>query len=345
MNDPFEVLTNPPPSVSESAAAATLHSQYGISGHLRPQVSERDQNYMVRMETGDACVLKIANSAETPEITDFQNKALLHIERVDPDLPVPRLVRTLDGDEVTAISSDDGRGHVARVLTWLEGTPLRFVEPTPDNADQLGVLLARTGLALKGFEHPASDYNLLWDVKRADSLGPLLQHVADSDLKAMCAARLDYFSESIKPALSDLRWQVIYNDLNSSNVLVDKDDPKRFAGIIDFGDMLRSPLVVDVAVAAAYLCGEGAAALDDIRKFLSGYSSVTPLQDDEIALIYDLILMRNYLTILIANWRAARYPENRDYILRNESRARSTVETLTGLGQEKVTDAFRLSCA
>ena len=152
------------------------------------------------------------------------------------------------------------------------------------------------------------------------------------------------FVQSIEPALYKLRSQVIYNDLNSSNVLVDPRDTATITGIIDFGDMVKSPLVVDVAVAAAYLCEEGENPLAGIVGFLSGYSRVRSLKQEEVELIYDLIIMRNVMTIVITHWRAKRYAENKEYILRNEPRARSTINTLMGLGRDQVTDIFVKAC-
>ena len=45
--------------------------------------------------------------------------------------------------------------------------------------------------------------------------------------------------------------QLVHGDINSGNVLFD-GDPPRVSGIIDFGDMVHSYLVGEVAVAAAY---------------------------------------------------------------------------------------------
>ena len=56
----------------------------------------------------------------------------------------------------------------------------------------------------------------------------------------------------VKPRLAGLRHQVIHNDYHLFNVLVAQDDASRVTGIIDFGDMIRAPLVAEVATAAAY---------------------------------------------------------------------------------------------
>ncbi len=337
MKDAFTLLITPPPEFSEAAAASVLLEQYGIEGSLKVLVSERDQNFLVKRDSGESFVFKIANSAEAAGVTELQIAALLHVAEKNPDLLVPRVIRTLGGSTDISIVGDDGREHIARVLSWLVGIPLRFAKPMPNNAAELGSFLAQLGTALADFEHPSSDHVLLWDLSHAGRLITLLDNIDNETLRENCKKRLHRFEEHTTPALNKLRSQVIYNDLNASNVLVDPDHPETITGIIDFGDMVRSPLIIDIAVAAAYLCEEGEDPLSSIVKFLRGYNRVRPLQREEIELLYDLILTRNVMTVVITHWRASIYSENREYILRNEPRARQTIDTLTGLGKDNVT--------
>ena len=330
MNDPFEVLTTPVPAIDEDAAARILEQHYGLSGELEPLASERDRNYLVTSDSGEKAVLKLANSAEAHEVTALQTEALLHIAVSDPGLAAPRVRQTVDGNTCVEITAEDGRKHLARVVSWLDGTPLQYVERVPGYADTLGQTAARIGRALSGFSHPAAGYALLWDLKRASHLKELLDCVADDSLRSLCAARLDRFDTAVTPRLSDLRWQIIHNDLNPSNVLVDENDPTRVLGVIDFGDIAHSPLIVDVAVASAYLLKEGPDALSDMLEFVAAYAHVVPLEERELEVLFDLTLTRSTMTVLITHWRAARYPENREYILRNETRARTLLTQLHG---------------
>ena len=221
MDNAFTLLSTEPPRFSEAAAARVLRDQYGIEGLLKVLVSERDQNFFVEGTAGETFVLKIANSAEAIGVTDLQSAALLHIEKRDPDLLVPRVIRTLGGSTDITIVGDDGREHVARVLSWLVGTPLEFAEPKPDNAAELGSILARLGTALAEFEHPSSDHVLLWDLSHVGQLTAWLDNIDNESLRKNCEMHLRRFAEHTEPALKKLRSQVIHNDLNRGNVLVD----------------------------------------------------------------------------------------------------------------------------
>jgi Ser/Thr protein kinase RdoA (MazF antagonist) len=84
-------LAAAPPDLSADAALALLARQWGLSGGLVRLTSERDLNFRV-VTGGPGYVLKLANPAEPAEVTDFQTRALLHLQ--DAGLPVPQVIRT-----------------------------------------------------------------------------------------------------------------------------------------------------------------------------------------------------------------------------------------------------------
>jgi len=343
--DPLTILTNAPPDVSEASAADLLRRHFAIQGQIESQDSERDRNFLVRQASGQKHVLKVSNSDEDEEITDLQTTALLHLEQEHPDIPVPRVVPATSGTTQVRAPADDGRTHTVRLLTWLPGIPLSKIEPRPDLAAQLGSALATLGRALHDMEHPASNYPLLWDIKQANKLIPLLEHVADRPSRDLCRRQLDNFVEHVEPRLHRCRSQLIHNDLNWGNVLADGERNDRITGIIDFGDLVKSPLVIDIAVACGYLCNVGDEPMADVHEFLRGYHEVTPILPEEFELLPDLILMRNVQTIVIANWRASRYPENRDYILCSVPQAKQTIVYLHEISAIEIASDFKAVCA
>jgi hydroxylysine kinase len=342
--DPFAVLTTAAPALTVDAAAAALRDHYSLTGTFEPLASERDQNFLVTTPGDEKYVLKFANSAELAGVTDFQTAAMLHIAERRPGFPIPRVVRTLEGDTTATVEDGDGRRHRVRLLTWLEGLPLQHTERTPGYAATLGSCLAELGRALRDFKHSASGYALLWDLKGAAALGELLDCVDDRELRALCAGRLDAFESRVVPRFDDVPWQVIHNDLNPSNVLVSPNDARKVKGVIDFGDLVRSPRVVDVAVASSYLLRDQDDSLADVLDFVTAYCKVEPLEATEIEILYDLILTRATMTVLISRWRASRYPDNREYILRSETRARRLLERMDNVVSKTVTPLLRQAC-
>lgn len=328
------LLATAPPEMTDAEAAALALRHFGVQGRLRRLTSERDLNF--HLATGDGgYVLKLANPAEPAAMTDFQTRALLHLQ--GSGLPVPQVIRTRTG----ATGVDLPEGHL-RLLTYLEGVPLHMAPKTAAQRRAMGAMGARLARAMAGFSHPAADHVLQWDIRQAAALRPLLADIPD-DLRALAEATLDDFEAEAAPALSGLRWQVVHNDLNPHNVLVAPDDPDRIAGILDFGDMVRTALVCDLAVAASYQV-DPAAPLTSLGEFAAAWAQEYPLRPAEARLIPLLTRTRWLTTLAIACHRAARWPDNAAYILRNVPAARAGLLAFASVPAAEAADTLARLC-
>lgn len=298
----LDTLAEPAPNAPKIEVLDLLIREYGLRGKLSPLVSERDQNFRLDATDGRQYVVKIANSAEPAQITDFQIQALLHLEASACTLAVPKLVRTRTGEASSNIATADA-SNVLRVVSYVPGRPVEETVPGPGLAYALGQCLAELDRALGDFSHAGESQVLLWDMQRASELRDLMAHVSDPELEALVNTCLDDFEERAAPLFPALRSQVIHNDLNPGNILITDSEPATVAGVIDFGDMLRAPLIVDVAIAAAYLRSTDDDALAATQALISGFDSIVPLEDRECELLFDLIRMRLATTITILYWR------------------------------------------
>lgn len=305
------LLSTDAPAFTPDQARALAAEHYGVEGEARLLTSERDQNFRVTGRDGSEYVLKISNTAEDATVVDFQDAALDHIARMDPSLPVPRVIRARGGRSCVRVA-----GHIVRLMSWLSGELMHQAPRSRDLRRSLGETHARLGLALRDFDHPGADHDLPWDLKNAAGLANLVRHIENPAGRALAERGLGRF-HAAEPVLASLRAQVIHNDLNPHNVVVCSGHPHRVTGVLDFGDMVRSPLICDVAVAASYHVRADGAPLADVSEYVAAYHDVSPLVEDELAILTDLIVTRLTMTVLITGWRAAQYPHNRDYILRN----------------------------
>ncbi len=317
-------LTTAPPSLSTDQAAALAAQHFGVTGALTPLTSERDQNFRLTTPT-QTYVLKLANPAEPAAVTDFQTAALLHL--APTTLPVPKVTRTLTN--ATEAITPHG---ILRLLSYLDGLPQYLSPRTALQRRNLGIIAARLTLGLRHFHHPAAAHVLQWDIQRASALRPLLVHLPDA-IRRLATDTLDRFDRDILPHLPTLRSQVVHNDLNPHNVLVDPANPDQIAGILDFGDMVQTPLICDAAVTACYQI-DPANPLQSLLDFAKSYHATLPLTPLEIRLLPDLVATRMLTSLTIASARVALYPDNAPYILRNFQPAQDGLIALANLPRQ-----------
>jgi len=101
-------------------------------------------------------------------------------------------------------------------------------------------------------------------------------------------------------------------------------------------------VVCDLAVACSYQIADTDHPLDDVVRLIAGFTEVLPLEDEEFALLPDLIRLRHATSLTIGAWRARRYPDNAAYILRNTAVSLRGLNTLDRIGTDGALAA--LSC-
>lgn len=316
--------------VDSEFAKKVLKDYYGLDAtSVEKLSSERDQMFM--MTTSDISLkkvtLKFAQPSEDADTSSFQTEIQRYLNEKDPSLPVQKVVPSLSGELQTRIDCN-GELRTGRVLSFVDGQLLGDAPRSPQQSYELGRAAARISKALEGFDHPGRNYKQLWDIQYASDLRKYLDAVKDLGKREMVEKCLENFESLVKPKMQYLRRQVIHNDYNPQNVLVDPENPSAVTGILDFGDAVFAPLVADVAVGAAYQLGVGGNLLQAPLEFVRGYNAVVPLADQEVALIFDLILTRTALRIIIPSWRAKLFPENAPYLLRNLDKALFDLEAL-----------------
>lgn len=331
-------LSTTAPNLAPAAVQALVRHLYGIEGSVRPLAGERDQNCLVQAADGGRYVFKISNPSEPAEVVDFQIAALDHIARVAPEQLVPRVVRTLDGCTHSTIPLAEGVRTRVRMLSYLDGIQIRETERTAAQRRAMGRGLAGLNRALQGFSHPGAAHDLLWNVATAHRLTEQLDSLVGDPRHALALAFMTRFKTHVQPRLPSLRAQVIHNDYHLYNVLVAPNEQARIVGIIDFGDMVHAPLVGEVATAAAFHMAGNADPFEGPAQFVAAYHAVLPLNGAEQEIVADLMATRHLITALISEWRAARYPENRAYIMRHNPAAWEALSLMADLPRNTARD-------
>ncbi|MGE0819527.1 MAG: phosphotransferase [Candidatus Nanopelagicales bacterium] len=289
-------------------AAALAIERYGLAPtEVRRFETERDDTFRVAVGA-DRYVLKVANPADEHDVVAMQCAVLEHLAATDPGLQVPRVVRDVDGSALGTVPGAEGKPRLVRLYTFVPGHVLDYARTTEAQRRGVGALLARLSLALRGFEHPGADRVLAWDLQHLGGLRPQLTDIVDPSARADVAEELDRFDAVTAPGLAAVPHQVVHNDANPDNVVVDDvGDP---SGVLDFGDMTRTAVVADLAVAMAYAVGTDEDPWGPAYDVADGYLGVRALSADELALLPHLVRARMAQRMLVNSWLDAANSSN-----------------------------------
>jgi hydroxylysine kinase len=336
-------LRMPSDRISEKHLSEFVTASYGLDGSVQRLGGEKDDNFVLTTEHGESYLVKIAHPHENPRVVSLQTSVLEYLSHASPGLPVQRVVRTLDGVSDAAVSEGPLAGRRVRVTSYLEGTLLRTVGSTPALRREIGATAARLDEALKGFDHVGLRRSLLWDVGQAAKLLPLLDGLPATDERRLLQGELDHFVTEVLPRLRSLRTQAVHNDLSTDNLLVSPDGDS-LAGILDFGDVIQTQLVNEVAIAASYQLSKSRDLTNEAIDVVAGYHATTPLADEEIDLLPRLIVGRVLMWVIIPKWRSARLPANNAYVLRNAERSWSLLLTLLDVPHDDFAELLHQAC-
>jgi 4-aminobutyrate aminotransferase-like enzyme/Ser/Thr protein kinase RdoA (MazF antagonist) len=335
---PVNVLEAPPPRFAAEEVGEIAARLFGVEGTAESLGSERDQTFLIDDGAGGG-VIKISNLGEDPAVLDLETEAIMQVSRVDPELPVARPRPALGGAQGPAAYRPTAKGldglHFVRMFERMHG---RVGGPELDDRALADVAAthARLNLALRAFFNPAAGRELLWDLKHAAKLRPLVGSIADMNRRRLVADVLDRFEQRVVPRLSSLRAQVVHGDFNLDNLFLDEND--RIAGIVDFGDICHTPQVADFAVGLASLL-RGRPDEDVFRAArvaIDGYARCIPFETQELEVLADLVAARLALIVSISAWRVERYPENAQYIQAWDADSWQLLEFFAAVGADDV---------
>jgi len=321
---------------------------YGVYATASALPSERDQNFLLCDQSGEKFVLKIANALEDRALLEAQQQAMARITERAP--LCQRVAPTLPGDFLTEVRSASGARHFARMVTWLPGAPLGSVRRhSPELLRDLGRRVGQIDRALVGFDHPAIHRDFHWDL--ANGLSVIREYeplIPDAEMRRLIGKLADEFERDVAPGLPRLRKSAIHNDANDYNVIVGGGDDLRarnqsVAGLIDFGDLVHSFTVGDLAIAIAYAILEKPDPLAAAAEIVRGYHAEYALTEDEVAALFGLVRLRLLMSACISAHQRRQRP-NDDYLAISQQPIRETLPKLAEIPPRFAEAVFRHAC-
>jgi hydroxylysine kinase len=322
--------------LSVAEARKLVHDEWGVAGQIRAFDGEVDQNFEVDAAQ-QRYVLKVLPADEAEAVTELITAALLHLEGARGIL-APRVILTGAGAGLARFVDSNGAERLARMTTFIEGPTLRTTAPSAQLRRRLGETAAKLDAALSAFSHAGGERELSWDLRHAGRMGAMLKELAPSPGHAALAQCLESFDAITVPRLDPLPAQVIHNDVSRDNTVVSAGGA---LGVIDFGDMVRTQRVNELAIAMADHVESGEDPLGPALDVAAGYLEGSTLEPTELEVLYPLVRTRIATRIIGGEWRAARSPDQRRYLGRNVARQSEVFAVLPERPSDR--DARRLA--
>lgn len=338
------------PAFSLDDAVSIAREHFGIVGTASELPSERDQNFKIETAEG-RFVLKAANPQTDAAMVELETAAIQIADAIG-SFESPRLIRTLANAAMVKLRDPQGQDCWVRLITFLQGQTLASLTSLPQNTCfEFGAALAQLDLGLQNLNHvAAARRDLKWDLNK----GP--QQVRktieqdlplSSDVGASRELLVHFLSvfEAVESRIADLPCGVIHNDANDHNVLVhSSDEIHDFAlvGLIDFGDMMLTTQVNELAIAGAYLLLR-ADWQARILELIRGYHSKRPLSENELSVLFPLMTMRLCQSVCIAADQRRQCPDNK-YLSVTEKPAWSALQHLAKFSPASIHQSLSDAC-
>lgn len=333
-------------SEQEIIALAAEHYHLTVTAKSLNGYDERNfllqevNNEGKRLVNSKKYVLKIATDAHGYDFLDAQIKITGHLSGTGLADKFQKYQINREGKEITIITKD-GIKHYLRVLSYLEGEFWVEANRHPDELLlDLGRFLGGMDRELRDFKHLAMHRQYDWDIANTLDARRNLHHIKDHERRRVAGYFFLQFETVVTPQQYSLRKAYAHNDANDYNVLV---EGSRVVGLIDFGDMVYTPLINSVAVACTYALFGQENIVDAAALVVKGYHEKYTLTEQELSMLYYLIAGRLCISVTQSAYNASLNSDNAHHFI-TENAAWDLLFRLLKTNPVKMQNAFHLAC-
>ena len=334
---------------SPADAEAIAWEQFDLQGSAEKLPGERDLNFLVTTSQGKF-VLKIAHPDNSVKRLEAQNQAMALCQPLDK-FKSPHVIKSQQRQSIVPKMVESGEVWSVRCLTYVQGTPLGTIEASdPRRNDTLFGAIGRLAARLDDALVPVGKVNTIekfqWDLKNAPATvrqSEILQEKSSRSEILICC--LENF-QAIESRLDQLPSSTIHNDLNDYNLLVpdrpDADGNYRL-GVIDFGDLIYSKTINNLAICLAYCTLGMPKPLETASVVVGGYNQIRFLSANELSVLFPLLCLRLAQSVCISHEQGRLHSEN-EYLTVSQKPAWAALEKMAGLDPREVSDQFSDAC-
>jgi 4-aminobutyrate aminotransferase-like enzyme/Ser/Thr protein kinase RdoA (MazF antagonist) len=333
------------PKFSELEILQFIAAHYHLNGSLKALPGYCDQNLLLTTQDKQHFIVKIANNAEAKIELAMQNQAMVHLR--EKSAATPYVIANKAGQLLSSISNQQSQHFNLRVLSYIDGD--FYADSAPENHNtvlwqHLGSFIGQLDLDLADFQHAGAYRYLEWDLAQGYGVCQMKKHLLLDEQSAIVEHFLTLYHNQTMPILPTLPMGIIHNDANDYNLLIDNTaQPARISGLIDFGDMVHTHVINELAITCAYALMGQSDILTTLKTIVAGYHSVKPLQENELDVLYALIALRLCTTVCNSALAIQQQPEN-EYLLVSVKPAWVLLSQLKALNPFSVSCQLRAAC-
>lgn len=327
-------------TLSAAQIAQIAEQQYRLSVTAKHLHGYDEINYLLTDGENRKYIAKLSDESIPYPFLDAQVRIIAHLSKSPLADRFQQFCLNTAGNALTQVAVA-GKTYYLRILNFMEG---RFwVDQAYRPASlflALGNFLGTMDKSLQDFSHPAMHRHYTWDISTAGDANAKLQFITDHEKRRIAGYFLLQFDMEVRPQLQRLRHAYIHNDANDYNLLV---DDSAVTGLIDFGDMVYSALINNLAVACTYAMFGTSDPLAAASLVVQGYHEAYPLLAEELDLLYYLIAARLCISVTQSAFNAAVDSSNAHHFI-TEQHAWELLYQLIRINPVKAQDTFRKAC-
>ena len=309
----MDIFSSKPPDFGLSEIKNIVYDKFDLEVEVKILDSDRDQNfYLYDKKQNDRFVLKIFNPIESLDIITLQTNVLDHFQsNRSLTIRTPKIIKAIDGQKFIYIKRNNQK-YILRLVSYISGNQLKDIKQKDISYFRIGSFIGDLASILQSFSDKYYDRVFPWDISNIDFLRDNHMLFINEKKENIILHFINEYEQNVDPNKQFLRKSIIHNDCNDHNIIV--GDQSETIGVIDFGDIVYSYIVVEPAVCIAYAVLGKKNPFEIVCDILRGYCNSIQLSEVELKLAIYFVCIRLCISVTMAKFRSQIFPEN-EYLM------------------------------
>ena len=304
----MSVFNSVPPKINKIELIKWLKVNFlifkGKTISLKELNSERDKNFLLRVNNKPSYVIKISNPSELKNLLNLQDFILDNLKKRNSiNKFIPKRIHT----SIKLYKDQYNRSCYVRILSFIEGKMYALVNSNKNLEYSLGSLLGNLSKELQNLNHINAFRKFEWDPANISWVKKRV-NVFKGHKKIIIKNNLKEYNLFIKKNINNLRFSLTHGDANNYNLVVKNN---LISGLLDYGDMIYAPTINDLAVSLAYVLMNKEDLYSSLKNVVISYHKVFPITFDEIFSLITLVKARLTITVVMAEKQRKKFPNNK----------------------------------